>query len=96
LSATNPSDIFIFILLANFFSKLAGLISVAIYQKINLFDKVILVYLGGLTAFIGFFRASGVLDWLVTGFTWLFQQFGINADFTHALMKPCVEAAPTE
>jgi spore maturation protein SpmA len=166
LGAANPSDIFIPILLATFFSTLAGLISVAIYQKINLFDKVILAYLGGLTAFIialifyfstldkamvtqisniasnvilfsviiafifmgvlrkvnvyeafidgakdgfltavkiipyliailvaiGVFRASGALDWLVTGFTWLFQQFGINADFTPALptalMKP--------
>ncbi len=166
MGAANPSDIFIPILLATFFSTLAGLISVAIYQKINLFDKVILAYLGGLTAFIigliwyfstlekeaitqisniasnvilfsviisfilmgvirkvnvyeafidgakdgfltavkiipylvailvaiGVFRASGALDWLVSGFTWLFQQVGINTDFTPALptalMKP--------
>ncbi len=52
LGAANPSDIFIPILLATFFSTLAGLISVSIYQKINLFDKVILAYLGGLTVFI--------------------------------------------
>jgi len=52
LGAANPSDIFIPILIATFFSTLAGLISVAIYQKINLFDKVILTYLGGLTAFV--------------------------------------------
>lgn len=52
LGAANPSDIFIPILIATFFSTLAGLISVAIYQKINLFDKVILAYLGGLSAFI--------------------------------------------
>lgn len=166
LGAANPSDIFIPILLATFFSTLAGLISVAIYQKINLFDKVILAYLGGLTAFIlvliwyfstlekeavtqisniasnlilfsviisfilmgvirkvnvyeafidgakdgfktavkiipylvailvaiGVFRASGALDWMVSGFTWVFQSVGINADFTPALptalMKP--------
>jgi spore maturation protein SpmB len=166
MGAANPSDIFIPILLATFFSTLAGLISVAIYQKINLFDKVILAYLGGLTAFIigliwyfstlekeavtqisniasnvilfsviisfilmgvirkvnvyeafidgakdgfmtavkiipylvailvaiGVFRASGALDWMVSGFTWLFQQVGINTDFTPALptalMKP--------
>lgn len=166
LGAANPSDIFIPILLATFFSTLAGLISVAIYQKINLFDKVILAYLGGLTAFIialiwyfstlekamvtqisniasnlilfsviasfiimgvlkkvnvyeafidgakdgfktavkiipylvailvaiGVFRASGALDWMVSGFTWGFQYLGINADFTPALptalMKP--------
>ncbi len=52
LGAANPSDIFIPILLATFFSTIAGLIAVAIYQKINLFNKVILAYLGGLSAVI--------------------------------------------
>jgi spore maturation protein SpmB len=52
LGAADPSDIFIPILLATFFSTLVGLVSVAIYQKINLFDKVILAYLGGLTLMI--------------------------------------------
>ncbi len=52
LGAVNPSDIFIPILLATYFSTIAGLISVAIYQKINLLDKTILAYLGGLTLFI--------------------------------------------
>ncbi|MDF1549722.1 MAG: nucleoside recognition domain-containing protein [Bacteroidales bacterium] len=52
LGAADPSDIFIPIMLATFFSTLAGLISVAIYQKINLFNRVILAYLGGLTALI--------------------------------------------
>lgn len=52
LGAVNPSDIFIPILLATYFSTIAGLISVAIYQKINLLDKVVLAYLGGLTAII--------------------------------------------
>lgn len=50
--AENPSDIFIPILIATFFASLVGLITVAIYQKINLFDKVILAYLGGLTTII--------------------------------------------
>lgn len=166
LGAVNPSDIFIPILLATYFSTIAGLISVAIYQKINLLDKVVLAYLGGLTIFIagiiwyfstidkesitqisnvvsnlflftiiivfilmalfrkvnvyeafidgakdgfktavkiipylvailvaiGVFRASGAMDWLVSGFTWSFEQLGINTDFTAALptalMKP--------
>jgi spore maturation protein SpmA len=166
MGAANPSDIFIPILIATFFSTLAGLISVALYQKINLFDKVILSYIGGLTAFIvaliwyfstleqaeitkisgvasnfilfavivsfigmgvvkkinvyeafidgakdgfqtaikiipyliailvaiGVFRESGAMEWLVSGFTWVFQQVGINTDFTPALptalMKP--------
>jgi spore maturation protein SpmA len=53
LGAADPSDIFIPILLATFFSTITGLITVSIYQKINLFDKVIMAYLGGLTAVIG-------------------------------------------
>ncbi len=166
LGAVNPSDIFIPILLATYFSTIAGLISVAIYQKINLLDKVVLAYLGGLTIFIagiiwyfstiekeaitqisnvvsnfllftviavfilmalvkkvnvyeafidgakdgfktavkiipylvailvaiGVFRASGAMDWFVSGVAWVFEQAGINTDFTPALptalMKP--------
>jgi len=52
LGAQDPSDVFIPILIATFFSTLAGLISVAIIQKINLFDKTILLFLGGITLFI--------------------------------------------
>lgn len=52
--AENPSDVFIPILIATFFASIIGLISVAIYQKINLLDKVILAYLGGMTIFITF------------------------------------------
>ncbi|NQU85680.1 MAG: spore maturation protein [Mariniphaga sp.] len=166
LGAANPSDIFIPIMLATYFSTIAGLISVAIYQKINLLDKTILSYLGGLTAFIiaiiwffstlskdqitlvstvasnfilfsvivafivlamfkginvyetfiegakdgfkiavkiipyliailvaiGVFRASGAMDWFISGFVWLFELMGVNTDFTEALptalMKP--------
>ncbi len=50
--AVDPSDIFIPILLATFFSTLAGLLSVAWFQKINLLNKTILAYLGGLTALV--------------------------------------------
>lgn len=52
LGAVNPADIFIPILIATYFATLAGLIAVGIIQKINLFDKVVLAYLGGLTAII--------------------------------------------
>jgi spore maturation protein SpmA len=52
LGAVNPSDIFIPILLATFFSTLAGMVAVALYQKINLLNKIILAYLGALTAII--------------------------------------------
>lgn len=52
LGAANPADIFIPILIATYVATLVALVSVAIVQKINLFDKVILAYLGGLTAII--------------------------------------------
>jgi spore maturation protein SpmA len=52
MGAANPTDIFIPILLATFFSTLVGLIAVAIVQRINLFDKVVLAYLGGLIAVV--------------------------------------------
>lgn len=166
LGAADPTDVFIPILIATFCSTLAGLISVAVYQRINLFDKVILAYLGGITALIallivylsglsqermqlyssvasnfiifaiiisfitlaacrkvnvyeafidgakdgfkiavniipyliailvavGVFRASGAMDFLVAGITWLLRQLHLNTDFAAALptafMKP--------
>ncbi len=59
LGAADPSDIFIPIMLATYFSTMAGLIAVSIFQKINLFNKTILSYLGGLTLFI-----VGLIYWL--------------------------------
>jgi spore maturation protein SpmA/spore maturation protein SpmB len=50
--AGNPTDIFIPILIATYFSTIAGLIFVSIAQKINLFQRTILAYLGGGTALI--------------------------------------------
>jgi spore maturation protein SpmA len=44
--AADPSDVFLPILLATFFSTLTGIIVVAIFQKINLLDKVVFAYLG--------------------------------------------------
>lgn len=52
LGAANPADIFIPILLATYFSTLAGLIAVSIWQRINLFNRVILAYLIGGTVLI--------------------------------------------
>jgi spore maturation protein SpmA len=52
LGAANPADIFIPILISTFAASLTGIISVAIIQKINLFDRVVLSYLGVLTAII--------------------------------------------
>lgn len=51
--AANPADVFIPILLATYFSTIAGLIAVSIYQRINLFDKVIMAYIGTGSALIG-------------------------------------------
>lgn len=44
--AANPTDIFIPILIATFCSSIIGLIVTSIYQKINLFNKVVFAYLG--------------------------------------------------
>ncbi len=52
VGAANPTDVFIPIMLATFFSTITGLIAVSIYQKINLLDKVILAYLGGISFFM--------------------------------------------
>lgn len=51
--AANPSDVFLPILLATFFSTITGLITVALYQRINLFNKVVLAYVGSITVVIG-------------------------------------------
>jgi spore maturation protein SpmA len=50
--AFNPSDVFLPILLTTYFSTIAGLIIVAIYQKINLFNRVIIGWLGSITLLI--------------------------------------------
>lgn len=50
--AVNPSDVFIPILLATYFSTMVGLIVVSVWQKINLFNKVILSYLLAIGAVI--------------------------------------------
>ncbi len=52
LGAANPADVFMPILLATYFSTLVGLLAVAISQKINLLDKVVLGVLGGITALV--------------------------------------------
>jgi spore maturation protein SpmA len=51
--AANPSDVFIPILLTTFFSTLVGLVAVALVQRINLLDKVVLAYLVGMTSVVG-------------------------------------------
>lgn len=52
MGAANPSDIFLPILLATFFSTIVGFLAVAFYQKINIFQRSILLTLGGITTVI--------------------------------------------
>jgi len=51
--AKQPTDIFIPIILATYFSTMTGLIYTSIRQRINLFHRAILAYVGGLTLLIG-------------------------------------------
>ena len=166
MGAAQPTDIFIPILIATFFSTLAGIIITSLYQRINLLQPVLLATLGGMSALvaaiiwgfsrldgtmmnlvgtttanvllftiiiafivagirkrvnvydafvegakegfttavriipylvavlvaIGVFRASGAMDWLISGVTWLVGLTGCNADWVGALptalMKP--------
>lgn len=53
LGAADPSDVFIPLLIATYFSTLIGMIYIAIRQKINLLDKILFGWMAGLTAFIG-------------------------------------------
>lgn len=167
LGAQDPSDVFIPCLIATYVATVVGLLGVAIKQRINLLNTVVVGWLGGISLFIigmvwmlsqhmsraeievfskltsnllllsiivafivgamrkgvnvydafiegakggiqtsitiipylvgmlvaiGVLRNSGVLNWIVAGFTWLFTQLGVNTDFTPALptalMKP--------
>ena len=47
MGAAQPTDIFVPILLATFFSTLAGIIVTSIYQRINLINRTMLLTLGG-------------------------------------------------
>ena len=66
LGAAQPTDIFIPILLATFFSTLAGIIITSLYQRINLLNKTILLTLGGACA-------------VVAGIIWGFSQLSPDA-----------------
>ncbi len=47
MGAEQPTDIFVPILLATFFSTLAGIIVTSLYQRINLINRTMLLTLGG-------------------------------------------------
>ena len=63
MGAAQPTDIFVPILLATFFSTLAGIIATSIYQRINLINRTMLLTLGGASLLVatviwGFSRMS--------------------------------------
>ena len=66
LGAAQPTDIFIPILLATFFSTLAGIIITSLFQKINLLNRTVLLTLGGAAVLVaaiiwGFGQLDSVL-----------------------------------
>ncbi len=61
LGASQPTDIFIPILLATFFSTMAGIVVTSIFQKINLFNRTLIL-------------GIGCLCLLVAGIIWGFSQ----------------------
>ena len=61
MGAAQPTDVFVPILLATFFSTLSGIIITSLYQRINLLNRTMLLTLGGLSA-------------LVAGIIWLFSR----------------------
>ena len=59
MGAAQPTDVFVPILLATFFSTLVGIIAVSLYQRINLLNRTLLLFLGGMSL-------------VVAGIIWLF------------------------
>ncbi len=66
LGAANPADVFVPILIATYISDVFGLLLVAMIQKINIFNRVVLGWLGGLTA-------------VMAGLVWHFSQLDAAA-----------------
>lgn len=52
LGAAQPTDVFVPILLATFFSTVVGLIVTCLYQRINLLNRTLLLFLGALCTLV--------------------------------------------
>ena len=50
MGASNPSDVFLPLLLSTFFSTIAGIVALSFFQKVKLKDPVTVAWLGGLSA----------------------------------------------
>ena len=64
MGAAQPTDVFIPILLATFFSTIMGVLATSLYQHINLFNRTIILTLGGACVLVsaviwGFSRLDG-------------------------------------
>jgi spore maturation protein SpmA len=87
------------------FSIIIGFIIGALRKRVDVYDAFIegakggietslkiIPYLVGMLVAISVLRNSGILNFIVSGFTWVFTQLGVNTDFTPALptalMKP--------
>ncbi len=87
------------------FSIITGSILAGFIRKINVYEAFIegavdgfktavkiIPYLVAILVAIGVFRASGAMDWLLSGLSWVVSLFGLNTDFIPAmptaLMKP--------
>lgn len=75
--AAQPTDVFIPILLATSASTLCGLLVTALVQKINLFERVVLLYIAGAFAML----AAVVVYFSTLAATELAQQSSITANF---------------
>ena len=73
LGAKNPADVFIPILIATFIADLSGLLIVAAVQKLNLWNGVVLAWLGTLTL-------------VVAGLVWHFSQLAPDAVATQSAL----------
>lgn len=66
MDAANPTDVFIPLLLATFFSTLTGIVVTSLYQRINLINRTMILALGGMCAVVaaivwGFGRMDKVM-----------------------------------
>ena len=71
LGAANPADVFVPILIATYISDLFGLLLVAMIQRINIFNGVVLGWIGALTA-------------VMAGLVWHFSQLDSAAVATQS------------
>lgn len=100
LGAAQPTDVFVPILLATFFSTFIGLIVTCLYQRINLFNRTLILFLGGMCTLValiiwGFSTMSrGQMDVVSSTFANVFL-FGIIVCFVLAGMRKKINVYDT-